>query len=47
MIYGVTVISSGINKRRSTMDVSKAMRVELTGACQLNTHPTGAAQVGK
>jgi hypothetical protein len=47
VIYGVTVISSGIGKRRSAMGVSKTMRVELTGSGQLNTHPTGAAEVGQ
>jgi hypothetical protein len=30
VIYGVVIISSEIDKRRSAMDVGKAMRVELT-----------------
>jgi len=47
VIYGVVVISSGIAKRRSAMDVGKAMRVELTESHQFNTHRTGATQVGK
>jgi hypothetical protein len=47
VINGVVVISSGIDKRRSAMDVGNTMRVELTGSRQFNTHRTGAIQVGK
>jgi len=43
VIYGFTVVSSRINRRRSTMGIAETRRDKLTGFCSLSRYEPEAA----